>query len=264
MTGWRPDPTARFEGRYYLGGRPTRRVRNGKNESTDAVGGKALPDYVEVPTSRSGIRATWLGTTAVTAIIVMVTAVAWVLLLEHRKSSRSPEDQYLAMLKDAGLTQVFNSDANAIAHGRQVCHQLDDGGPQQGLPADQVAVDAFCPRFTDGFHVLESADISGIFVLSDSAYLGAIATAGESCEGAGGFSDVGKGTPVIVRNGKGEILATTSLEQGKTGDAICTFSFTFPLTEGQDRYVVSVGRRGEFSYSYQQLLNHGVQVHLGH
>jgi Protein of unknown function (DUF732) len=261
LTGWRPDPTARHEGRYYVGGRPTARVRNGKSETTDAVGGRKLPDYVEVPAARPSIRSTWLGTTAVTAIIVMITAVAWVLVDGRRQPS--PEAGYLAMLKDAGLKDQFNSDANAIAHGRQVCRQLDDGGPQQGVPADRLAVDAFCPQFTDGFRVLESAEVSGILVLRDSAQTGAIATDGPSCEGAYGFSDVGQGTQVIVRNGKGEILAATALDQGKTGTAVCTFSFGFPVTDGQDHYIVSVGSRGEFSYSFDQLLSRGVQIHLG-
>ena len=263
LTGWRPDPTARYEGRYYVGGRPTQRVRNGKNETTDAAGGRALPDYVELPAARSTIRSTWLGTTAATAIIVMVTAMAWV-LVDSRRSQPTPEAGYLATLRDAGLTDEFNSDANAVAHGRQVCRQLEDGGPQQGPPADQVAVDAFCPRFTEGFRVLETAEIAGIFVLSDSAHTGAIATDGDSCAGAYGYSDVGPGTPVVVRNGKGEILATASLEKGKTGTAICTFDFGFPVTDGQDRYVVSVGGRGEFSYSFEQLLTRGVQIQLGH
>jgi hypothetical protein len=85
LTGWRPDPTARYEGRYYVAGRPTNRARNGKAESADPVGGQMLPDYVEIRIARSSIRSTWLATGAVTAIIVMVAAVVWALLLSgHR------------------------------------------------------------------------------------------------------------------------------------------------------------------------------------
>jgi len=50
------------------------------------------------------------------------------------------------------------------AHGRQVCKQLDDGGPQQGLAADKIAVDSFCPQFSEGFHILETAAI--VLILS--------------------------------------------------------------------------------------------------
>jgi hypothetical protein len=263
LTGWRPDPTARYEGRYYVAGRPTNRVRNGKAKSADAAGGQMLPDYVELPTARTSIRSTWLATGVTSAIIVAVAAVVWVLLQGGDRSEPAPEVGYLSALKDAALMTQFNSDANAVAHGRLVCRQLEDGGPQQGLQADKFAVDAFCQQFAKGFRILETATVSGTFVLIDSAGVDAIESDGPSCEGASGYSDVGRDTPVTVKNGKGEILANTSLGQGKGSTANCTFTFSFPLTEGQDRYVVSVGRRGEFSYTFDQLRAHGVQIHLG-
>jgi Protein of unknown function (DUF732) len=263
LTGWRPDPTARYEGRYYVADRPTNRVRNGKTRATDRTGGQMLPDYVELPAARTSIRTTWLGTGAVTVILVVVAVFAWVLLVASRRSPPPPEVGYLSALKDAGLTNQFNSDANAVAHGRQVCRRLEDGEPQQGLPADKFAVDAFCPQFARGFHILETATISGIFVLVDNGSYEAITSDGESCQGTDGYSDIGRDTPVIVKNGKGEILASTALGAGKGSSANCTFSFSFPLTEGQDRYAVSVGRRGEFTYTFEQLRARGVQIHLG-
>lgn len=222
-----------------------------------------LPDYVELPTVRS-IHSTWLGTAAATVIIVMVAVVAWVLLTVARRPPPPPETGYLSALREAGLTDEFNSDANAVAHGHQVCRQLEDGGPQQGLPADKIAVDSFCPQFTQGFHTLDTATVSGIFVVTDTAGLDAIASDGATCAGANGYSDVGRDTQVTVKNGKGEILTTTALGQGKGDSTNCTFSFSFPVTEGQDRYVVSVGHRGEFSYTFEQLRAHGVQIRLGH
>ncbi len=263
LTGWRPDPTARYEGRYYVAGRPTNRARNGKAESADPIGGQMLPDYVEIRIARSSIRSTWLATGAVTAIIVMVAAVVWALLLSGHRSAPAPEPGYLSALKDAGVATQFNSDANALAHGRQVCRQLEDGGPQQGLLADKIAVESFCPQFAQGFHLLETITVSGTFVLIDSAGVGGITSDGTSCEGAEGYDDIGHDTPVAVKNGKGEILATTSLGQGTGSTANCTFSFGFPVTEGQDRYVVSVGRRGEFSCTFEQLQARGVQIRLG-
>ncbi|MHC9292368.1 DUF732 domain-containing protein [Mycobacterium sp. LTG2003] len=262
LSGWRPDPTARHEGRYYVAGRPTNRVRDGKAESADPAGGQLLPEYVELP-NRSGLSTTWLGTSVATAILVFVAAVTWVLLRTDHGSAPPPEAGYLSTLKEAGLTDQFNSDANAVAHGRQVCRQLEDGGPQQGLPADKIAVDAFCPNFTPGFHVLETASVPGTFVLIDTEGVDSIASDGTSCEGVNGYADIGPSTPVVVKSGKGEILTTTSLGQGKAGNANCTFSFTFPVTEGQDRYVVCIGHRGEFIYTFQQLQSHGVGVRLG-
>jgi Protein of unknown function (DUF732) len=261
-TGWRPDPTARYEGRYYVAGRPTNRVRNGRRVATDPTGGQMLPNYVGVPATRSSIRLSWPATGATTAIIVVAAAVVWA--LQRGGSSPSPETGYLSALKDAGLANEFNSDAGAIAHGRQVCRQLEDGGAQQGLPADKFAVEAFCPQFAEGFRILETATASGTFVLMDSTGVDAIAIDGTACEGADGYSDVGHDTPVTVKNGKNEILATTTLGQGKGDSAACTFSFSFPVTEGQDRYVISIGRRGEFSYTFEQLRAHDVQIHLGH
>ena len=262
-TGWRPDPTARHEGRYYVAGRPTNRVRNGKRGAADPTGGQMLPDYVEIPVSRSSIRLSWPATGATTVIIVLAAAIVWALLRGSTSTPPSPETTYLSGLKDAGLSNEFNSEAGAIAHARQVCRQLEEGGPEQGLPADKFAVEAFCPQFAEGFHILEKTTVKGTFVLMDSNGLGAIATSETSCEGAYGYSDIGHDTPVTVKNGKNEILATTTLGQGRADSATCNFSFSFPVTEGQDRYVVSVGHRGEFSFTFAQLRAHGVQIRLG-
>ena len=264
-TGWRPDPTARHEGRYYVAGRPTDRVRDGKAETTDPDGGKLLPAYVDAPSrSKTSIRSTWLATGAATAVLAMLAVFVWAVLLQ-RHNAGSPDAGYLSTLKDSGLAAGFNSDANALAHGRQVCKQLEDGGPQQGLAADKLAVDAFCPRFAEGFHVLETATASATFVLMDTSnpYFSSIASDNGTCHGTHGYSDIGSGTQVMVKNGKGEILASTSLGDGHGDDVKCTFAFSFPITEGQDRYVVSVGSRGEFSYNFEQLRGGGVEIHLG-
>ncbi len=260
-TGWRPDPTARHEGRYFVTGHPTNRVRDGRAVSTDPTGGRMLPDYLEL--KASGIRATWLGTTAAAVIIVMTAAVVWVLLVAGRRPPPPPEAGYLAALRDSGLFDQFNSDANAVAHGRQVCRRLEDGEAQEGLAADKIAVDTFCPHFSEGFRVLEKTTVTGTFILSDNAGVDGIASDGTTCQGANGYSDVNPGTIVTVKNGKGDVLATTTLGPGKGSAASCTFSFSVPLTEGEDRYVLSVGRRGEFSYSFEQLVAKGIQMQLG-
>src|SRR6478609_2121305 len=102
VTGWRPDPTARHEGRYYIAGRPTSRVRNGRTKTTDTVGGQMLPGYVELPSpGRTSVRSAWLGTGAATAIIVMLGAIVWVLLLPRNQQAPSPDVGYLAALKDS-------------------------------------------------------------------------------------------------------------------------------------------------------------------
>jgi hypothetical protein len=263
--GWRPDPTARHEGRYYVAGRPTNRVRDGKTETTDPDGGRLLPAYLDTPSrSKTSIRSTWLGTGVATAVLVMLAAVIWGVLLRSHHAG-SPDADYLSVLKDSGLGARFNSDANALAHGRQVCKQLEDGGPQQGLAVDKFAVDAFCPQFSEGFHILETANASGTFVLIETSkkYVSSIESDEDKCHGVHGYSDIGSGTQVMVKNGKGEILASSSLGEGHGDEVNCRFAFTFPITEGQDRYVVSVGHRGEFSYSFEQLRRGSVEIHLG-
>jgi hypothetical protein len=265
QTQWRPDPTARHEGRYYVSGRPTSRVRNGRSEATDVEGGRMLPAYLDTPPrSRTSIRSTWLGTGIATAVLVVLAAVIWAVLLP-RHSAASRDADYLSVLKDSGFADGFNSDANAVAHGRQVCRQLEDGGPQQGLAADKFAVDAFCPQFSEGFRVLETATASGTFVLMDTRkkYVSSITSDGTKCHGTQGYSDVGGGTQVIVKNGRGAILTSTSLGDGHGDEFNCRFAFTFPITEGQDRYVLSIGHRGEFSYSFEQLQRGGIEIHLG-
>ncbi len=267
LTGWRPDPTGRHEGRYYVAGRPTSRVRNGRAKASDATGGAMLPDYVELPVrSRTSIRSTWLATGAGAAIIVMAALVVWALRVPGHPESAPPEATYLSALHDAGLAGQFNSDANAIAHGKQVCRQLDDGGPQQGSAADKIAVDIFCARFAAGFHVFETATVTGTFVLTgggSNAVINSIVSDGASCHGVEGYSDINPTTQVVVRNGKGDILDTVPLGEGRGDDQTCTFTFSFPVMEGQDRYEVSVSHRGDFFYTFDQLTTQGVHIHLG-
>jgi hypothetical protein len=266
-SGWRPDPTGRHEGRYYIAGRPTARVRNGKARSSDPVGGAMLPDYVDAPMgSRNSIRYSWMATGVAAMILVVLALVFWALRVPQHRQSTTPEQNYLSTLRDAALADQFNSDANAVAHAKQVCRQLDDGGPQQGTAADKIAVDVFCPRFANGFHVFETAAVAGTFVLAGSGsdeVISSIASDGKTCHGVNGYSDIDHDTQVVVRNGKGEILANVPLGDGHGDERTCTFSFSFPITEGQDRYVVSVSHRGEFFYDFGQLVTHGVHIRLG-
>ncbi len=267
-SGWRPDPTGRHEGRYFVGGQATDLARDGSVELLDPVGKLQLEGAVAQPSSptpKRSHRRLWVVAASVVLAVVLAGAGVAVYLYVNREQV-DPEEEYLKALQQSGYAGEFNSDANAVAHGRQVCRQLAEGAPQQGMPADEVAVQHFCPEFTEGFHVLETATITGTFTLNDdspSMYSPSIEVDGSSCEGAGGYSDVNPGTPVTVKNGKGEILTTTFLEEGRGGRYMCTFGMTFEVTEGQDRYVVSVGRRGELSFSFAELKTNGVSLVLG-
>ena len=270
-TGWRPDPTGRHEGRYYVGGQPTDLTRDGGVETLDPTGkaqleGAVAESYSAVTHPGSRSRGTIWAAVAASVLVIAVVAGGVGAYLYLNREQVDPEGEYLVALRQAGHAGEFNSDANAVAHGRQVCRTLAEGGRQQGMPADEVAVQHFCPEFAEGFHVLETATITGTFTLNDdspSTYSPSIDVDGSSCEGAGGYSDVNAGTPVTVKNGKGEILTTTYLEQGRGGRYMCTFGITFEVTEGQDRYVVNVGRRGELSFSFAELKSSGVALVLG-
>ena len=272
-TGWRPDPTGRHEGRYFVAGKPTDLIRDGGSEAVDPLGKQQLDDAGGVghsqkgalAPSRRGHRRLWWGIAAVVLVLALVGGgVALTLFLTRDRES--VDDKYLAALRQSDLAGEFNSDANAIAHGKQVCRQLEDGGKQQGMPVDQVAVEYYCPQFSEGFHILEKVTVTGSFALRDespNAYAPAITVSSSSCSGSGGYGDIDEGTQVTVKNGKGDTLTTTSLEAGEGGRYLCTFKFSFDITEGEDRYVVSVSRRGEMSYSFADLKANGVTLVLG-
>lgn len=270
-TGWRPDPTGRHEGRYFVGGQPTDLARDGGVEMLDAIGKQHLEGAVAESNSRppekqfNRRRRMWVVAVSAMATVLLAAAGVGAYLYLNREQV-NPDEEYLKALKQSDYSGEFNSDANAVAHGKQVCRQLSEGAPQQGMPADEIAVQNFCPEFAEGFHVLETATITGSFTLNDdspSTYSPSIDVDGSDCEGTGGYSDVNAGTPVTVKNGKGEILTTSYLEQGRGGRYMCTFGITFEVTEGQDRYVVNVGRRGELSFSFAELKSNGVSLVLG-
>lgn len=126
-------------GRYFVAGQPTDLVREGDAEAVDPLGQQQLDQSGAVGVSpsavsgwvRSGHRRLWWALAGVVAFLGLVGAgVVGTLFLNRDRESI--DDKYLAALRRSGLTGEFNSDANAIARGKQVCRQLQDGGEQQG------------------------------------------------------------------------------------------------------------------------------------
>lgn len=269
--GWRPDPTGRHEGRYYAGGQPTDLVRDGGVESIDDLGkrqlvGAGIAEFSDV--ERAGINSPGrMKRIALALLTVVVLATAGtVVALYLTRERESTDDKYLSAIRAAGFTGEFNSDANAVAHAKQTCRKLEDGGAQQGMPVDEVAVAHYCAQFSDGFHVLETITVTGSLTIVDDSpsYTSpAIDVSGATCTGAGGYSDIRPGNQLAVKNGQGDVLTTTLLESGAGGRYRCSFSFSFEVTEGEDRYIVSMDRRGEFSYSFGDLKSSGVGLTLG-
>lgn len=86
-----------------------------------------------------------------------------------------------------------------------------------------------------------------------------------SCAGGhGGYSDLGPGTDVVVKDDGGHIIGTAQLGDGKStsmssatghdGVGGCIWNTTVKdLPSGKDYYQISVGRRGTETYSKAQL-----------
>jgi hypothetical protein len=89
------------------------------------------------------------------------------------------------------------------------------------------------------------------------------------CEGgSGGYDDIGPGTNVVVRNNDGQVIGTARLGDGESLSLAeeldevlaggCIWSTTVQgVPTGEDFYSVSVGDRGEQTYSEDDLDNEG-------
>lgn len=163
----------------------------------------------------------------------------------------STEDRYLAALDERSLDDDFTTEREAVRNGERICENLEDGAAARGSRVDQVGVEFFCPHFFEDFRVLRTEEITGTFLLISS---NSIDSSGNTCSGSGGYSDLSASTQVTVTNDAEETLARTRLGPGETlSTAGCLFKFSFEITEGEDSYVVSVGRRGEFAYSWDEI-----------
>ena len=103
--------------------------------------------------------------------------------------------------------------------------------------------------------------VQGDFLLTDTSTTGGgIDDSGVSCQGDGGYSDIGPGTNVTVKNEKGELLATTTLGTGSGGSTYCEFKFMLTVPDNAKFYTFEVGRRGELSYSHDEMDSSGWSV----
>lgn len=148
--------------------------------------------------------------------------------------------------------QEFSADRAALANASRICADLDGGAKPQGSEGDKIGVQYYCSEYLKVFRVLRTMFVSGTFTIFDSDSAGS----GENsfCEGDGGYGDLNSSTAVVVTNNSGEVLARTELGNG-VGDGfyLCEFSFKMELTEGEDAYIVAIGDRGEFSYSWAEI-----------
>jgi hypothetical protein len=107
----------------------------------------------------------------------------------------------------------------------------------------------------------ESHTVEGDFTLMDpEGYSEDFA--GGGCSGDGGYDDISAGTQVNIRDGSGELLASSSLDAGEDMSIACTFTFTVDDVPKADFYSVEVGDRGDLSYSYDEMVENSWYVSL--
>ena len=83
---------------------------------------------------------------------------------------------------------------------------------------------------------------------------------GDDCEGLGGYSDIAAGADVVIRDGGGELIATSRLRSGKVIVAdttldlkACSFEWTVEDVPEVDFYEIEVARRGGLTYSKSEM-----------
>ncbi len=88
-----------------------------------------------------------------------------------------------------------------------------------------------------------------------------VSTLGGDCRGRGGYSDINSGTEVrLVADG--ELVAVTRLGHGQGASGRCTYSFSLDAPKGHKFYEVSVGRRGSFTYTWEELTTEGAIAYV--
>jgi hypothetical protein len=83
-----------------------------------------------------------------------------------------------------------------------------------------------------------------------------------ACPGGagGGYDDIEAGSQVVITDGNGNVLATTSLQGGVVNTHGCMFTFSVTVPDA-NFYGVTVTHRGTLTYSQQDLVDSGWQVH---
>jgi hypothetical protein len=106
----------------------------------------------------------------------------------------------------------------------------------------------------DGTFDLDGARSDGNYTVS----------AGDSCEGTGGYDDLSQGATVKVTGPKGHVLATTGLTEGVyRGDiGACEFTFRLKVPPNLQTYGISISHRGTIQFTEKQMKN-GPSLDIG-
>jgi hypothetical protein len=108
--------------------------------------------------------------------------------------------------------------------------------------------------------------INGTFTLQgNSLQAGNFIAYDGGCDGTGGYDDIKTGLQVTVSNEAGTVIANGALGTGKETGGGCQFPFKVERVPEAKFYKIAVGRRGELSYSHEELqaANWNVNFTLG-
>ena len=122
-----------------------------------------------------------------------------------------------------------------------------------------VAIAVVVSVLSGGVGGSDARTLTGELVLTDS---GGYSDDYGSCTGSGGYDDIRAGALVVVRDGGGETLATSSLDDGEESGGACVFSFEVTDVPDADFYEVEVSHRGGLTWSQQELDDEGWDVAL--
>jgi hypothetical protein len=103
--------------------------------------------------------------------------------------------------------------------------------------------------------------ITGTFLLSGTEGDDFFADGG-GCQGTSGYDDVEPGLQVTVSDQSGTVIGTGALDSGQVLEAGCVFRFEVNNIPVASFYKVAVGRRGEISYSLDQMKQASWSVEL--
>jgi hypothetical protein len=106
--------------------------------------------------------------------------------------------------------------------------------------------------------------ITGTFLLSGSEGEDFFAD-GSGCQGTSGYDDVEPGLQVTISDQSGTVIGNGALDSGEVQEAGCMFRFEVNNIPVASFYKVAVGRRGEISYSIDQMkqMSWSVELSLG-
>jgi hypothetical protein len=104
--------------------------------------------------------------------------------------------------------------------------------------------------------------INGVLDLQHQPFMSRLAVGGP-CKGLGRYGDLLGGTPVVVKDQTGSVIATGALDIGQVvAGATCRFALVVPALPKAELYEFDVAQRVVRTYSYNELTARNWQVTL--